>query len=227
MTLRWGGGGRVGPIVHKYFEKSMASELVIMADSAQPNNIKFATLAQELIRRMKNMSRTCMIEERVDESNKFMIKMWKSGHNEETRVQIVKAATRGYYKMVENEVLGVGKVNRPANEGRREREIRRVLGRTEWYQPKLTKEGGEVCKSEEEEPVTPKAWRSHTRIGNRRREYKGNKSPYEAVGFIPCTPGAILRKALQAADDKFEKTQKIKSMKFVEEGETRKVLHWN
>ena len=111
-------------------------------------------------------------------------------------------------------------MNRPANEGKREREIRRVLGKMEWYQPKFTKEGGDVCKSEEEEPVSPKAWRSHTRIGNRRREYKGNKSPYEAVIFIPCMPGAVLRKALQTANDKFAKAQKIKSMKFVEEGGT-------
>ena len=161
------------------------------------------------------------MEERVEVCNKFMIKMWKSGHDEETRLQIMKAATRGYYKMVENEVLGVGRVNRPADEGKREREMRKILGKTEWYQPKLMQEGGEACKSEEEEPVTPKTWRSHTRIGNRgRKDYKGNKSPYEAVIFIPCTPGAVLRKALQTADDKFSKAQGIKSMKFVEEGGT-------
>ena len=209
-----------GDIVHKFFEKSMASELVIMADSAQPNNVKFATLTQELIRRMKNMSRWSTVEERIEVINKFMIKMWKSGHNEETRIQIVKAALRGYYKMVENEVLGMGRVNRSADEGKREREIRRVLGSIEWYQPKFIKEGGEVCKSEEEETVTPKTWRSHTRIGKSRRGYRGNKSPYKAVLFIPCTPGAILRRALQAADDKFSKAQKIKSIKFVEEGGT-------
>ena len=93
-----------------------------MADSAQPNNVKFATLTQELIRRMKNMSRWSTVEERIEVINKFMIKMWKSGHNEETRIQIVKAALRGYYKMVENEVLGMEKVNRPGDEGKRERE---------------------------------------------------------------------------------------------------------
>ena len=220
LDVKVGRKGEGGPIVHTYFKKSMVSELVIMADSAQPNNVKFATLAQELVRRMKNMSRTSTIGERADVSNKFMIKMWKSGHNEETRSQKVKAASRGYYGMVENEVLGVRKVNRSANEGKREREIKRVLGKTEWYQPKFIKEGGDDCKSEEEEPVTPKTWRSHTRTGIGRREYNGNKSPYEAVLFIPCTPGAVLRRALQAADDKFSKVQKIKSMKFVEEGGT-------
>ena len=68
--------------------------------------------------------------------------------------------------------------------------------------------------------MTPKTWSSHARIGIRRKEYKGTKSPYEAVVFIPCTPGSVLRRALQAADDKFSKIQKIKSMKFVEEGGT-------
>jgi hypothetical protein len=49
-----------------------------------------------------------------------MIKMMKSGHTEETRVQIMKAALRGYYKMVENELMGAGRVNRPADEGKSE-----------------------------------------------------------------------------------------------------------
>ena len=51
----------------------MASELVIMADSAQPNNVKFATLTQELIRQMMNMLRWSTVKERIEVINKFMI----------------------------------------------------------------------------------------------------------------------------------------------------------
>jgi hypothetical protein len=97
--------------------------------------------------------------------------------------------------------------------------MRKVLGKTEWYQPKF-REGGEDGCGEGEEPVAPKSWRSHNRVGIRRREHKSKKSPYEAVVFVPCTPGAKLKRAMQAADDKFTKTQKIKSVKFVEQGGT-------
>ena len=37
-------------------------------------------------------------------------------------MQVLKTATRGYYKMAENEVLGMGKINRPVDEGKRERD---------------------------------------------------------------------------------------------------------
>ena len=69
--------------------------------------------------------------------------------------------------------------------------------------------------------MSPKTWSSQIRIGKRRsKAYKGKRSPYEGVVFVPCTPGSKLRKELQQADDKFAKIQGIKSIKFVERGGT-------
>ena len=143
----------------------MVNDKVIMAGSAQPNHVKFATLSQEIIRRMKNMSRECEWEERVSVLNHFMVKMARSGHTEEMRGEILKAGLRGYYKMVEKEVLGVSKVNRLADEGKREREIRKILGPTEWFQPRHL-QSPEVCTVKEEEvAVSLKSWSSQMRRG--------------------------------------------------------------
>ena len=52
-----------------------------------------------------------------------------------------------------------------------------------------------ACASEEEEPVSLKSWSSQTRVGKRRsKEYKGKRSTYEGIVFVPYTPGSSLRK---------------------------------
>ena len=62
-----------------------------------------------------------------------------------------------------------------------------------------------------------KTWSSQIWIGKRRsKTYRGKRSPYEGVVFVPSTPGSKLRKALQVVDDKFTKLQGIRSVKFVE-----------
>ena len=46
-----------GSVVHSFYEKPMVLDKVIMADSAQQSHVKIATLSQEEVRRMKNVSR--------------------------------------------------------------------------------------------------------------------------------------------------------------------------
>ena len=127
----------------------MVTDKVIMANSAQPAQVKFATLSQELVRQMKNMSRECTVEERAKVCNKFMVKMSNSGHNEEMRKQILRAGTRDYCKMVENEIMGISMVNRLVDEGRKFRELKKLFGPTEWYQPRQLQSPGECSIKEE------------------------------------------------------------------------------
>merc|ERR1712059_67466 len=102
--------------------------------------------------------------------------------------------------------------------GKREREICRILGPTEWFQPRHL-QSPEVCK-EEEVAVTSKSRSAHKLGWNGQRGIKfkpvgGSKSPYEGVVFVPSTPGSKLQKELQKREDKFTKVQKIKGVKFV------------
>ena len=91
--------------------------------------------------------------------NDFMVRMARSQHTEGVRVNALKAGLRGYFKMVEGEVMGTSKINRPADEGKREREICKILGPTEWFQPRHL-QSPEVCK-EEEVAVTSKSRSAH------------------------------------------------------------------
>merc|ERR1712120_44652 len=62
--------------------------------------------------------------------------MKDSGYNEEMRKEVVKAGMTGYYNMVEKEITGVRRVNRTVTEGKRDRDIRKVVGSSNWFREK-------------------------------------------------------------------------------------------
>ena len=181
----------------------MVSDKVIMADSAQPSHVKIAMLSQELVRMMKNVSRDSKTqkEERLNVLNCFMVKMAKSRHSEATMYKVLKAGLRGYYKMVISELKGFSKINRSVDMGRREREIRKILGPTEWFQPRCLQSPEVYSKKEEEVAVTSKSRSAHTLgKGGQKGKFKptgGKCSLYEGVVFVPSTPGSLLWKELQ------------------------------
>ena len=64
-----------------------------------------------------------------------MVKMARSKHDERMRHLVLEAGLWGYYKLVEREIIGVLKVNRPLYDGKRERKTRKIFGSKVWYQP--------------------------------------------------------------------------------------------
>ena len=52
----------------------------------------------------------------------FTVKTSRSKHEEETRQVVLESSLWEYYNVVENEIKGIPKVNRPVDEGRKERE---------------------------------------------------------------------------------------------------------
>ena len=91
----------------------------------------------------------------------FIVKMTRSKHDDETRCLVLKAGLRGYFEMVEVEVMGLSKVIRLSDEGKREREIRKILGSTVWYQPNNLQSPGVL--KDEEVAVTSKTRSAHSR----------------------------------------------------------------
>jgi hypothetical protein len=113
--------------------------------------------------------------------------------------------------MVKKELMGISKVNRPEDEGMRERNIKKILGPTEWFQPRHL-QSPEVCsKKEKEVAVTSKSRSAHKRgKGGQKGKFKpagGNSGLYEGVVFVPSTPGSILWSELQKSEDRFTKVQ--------------------
>ena len=124
---------KVQIIMHSYYEKPITSNKVIMEKTAHPLKQKITTLSQEVVRRMRNTSRKVVLQERLEILQKFIQKMKQSGYGEKLRREVVKAGLKGYYKMIKREILGNRRVNRDQKVGRRERDIKAVVGSSTWF----------------------------------------------------------------------------------------------
>ena len=67
-TQMWIEDGRV---LHEFYEKSMTSDYVIRADSAQPNSMKRTCLIEEGVRRLRNCSPSLDWETKVRHMEKY------------------------------------------------------------------------------------------------------------------------------------------------------------
>ena len=72
-------------IKHCYYEKPITSPKprVIMEQSALPARTKITVLTQEVVRRMRNTSLSVQISERINILDKLMVKMRRSGYDQE------------------------------------------------------------------------------------------------------------------------------------------------
>ena len=98
------------------------------------SNTKWATLSQEVIRRMKNKSQRVCGTVRSEILTDFMRKLQTSGHLEEFQNCVV-AALIGYFKMVKNEAEGLGPVNRQrgTRPNRKKKRLGKLREKGSWY----------------------------------------------------------------------------------------------
>ena len=88
-----------------------------------PWRCKIQTLANDIERRMRNCSRSLPIERRAHHLNQAMAMMKRSGYTVDTRVEVLLAGLRAYYKKVEREESRIGHINCPREEGAERRRI--------------------------------------------------------------------------------------------------------
>ena len=91
--------------------------MVLEYSSALPIKTKIITLTQEILRRMRNISRREPVETRIEIIDKFMVKLVNSGYPLEIRIDVLESGLKGYYRMVLGETEGIGRVNMAASEG--------------------------------------------------------------------------------------------------------------
>ena len=73
---------------HSFYEKIVASNLVVMAKSAISQGSKISSLSQEVVRRLRNTGRNIHIMEKIKILKKFMIKMSRSGYGDADRKNV-------------------------------------------------------------------------------------------------------------------------------------------
>ena len=91
-------------VKHAFYEKDVSSKLVVMSKSATPQGNKISSLSQEVIRRQRNTGRSIGPQERINEMNKFMVKMYMSGYNQNEREDVMRSGLTGYERMVVREL---------------------------------------------------------------------------------------------------------------------------
>ena len=119
-------GKQVEQIRYELFEKPMVSRLVTMERSSIPIKTKITVLAQEVVRWKKNSYRGESRVEGDSRMTKFMVKLRASGYNRNQRWEILKAGSRKYNKMVEDEEKGIRRINRPRWEGGGRRYVKKL-----------------------------------------------------------------------------------------------------
>ena len=79
-------------ILFEFFEKTMASNLMVEAESALSSEVKLSTLSEEITRRLRNTSLETELSTRLEIIERACVKMKTSGHKESF---IRSAVTRG------------------------------------------------------------------------------------------------------------------------------------
>ena len=180
-------GEKYEEVLYEYYEKEMVSKRVINKDSALPERVKCTTLAQEVIRMMRNTSEIIREERKREQLTKFAVKLKNSGYNERNRREILLAGIKGFERILTDVKKGKRSLNRDRKENMEVRMLRKYGAKSRWFK-------GREGKAEKGKEKTGKG---------RVQERNGGKfEEIEAVIFVPATPGGVLTKRLQEADDK-------------------------
>ena len=113
----------------------MANHLTILNRSAVPNNIKRNSHTQEVIRRLRNTSRSVEWDIKADIISKFCHSLMTSGYSERYRADIVTAGLKGFEKQCQNADKGIMPLHRPRTYNERERRKKKAIAKSSWYRP--------------------------------------------------------------------------------------------
>ena len=218
----------------EFYQKPVASNLCLEARSALPWKVKIMTLVNDIERRMRNCDRDLPMDRRAVHLTEAMAKMARSGYSEEVRAEVLVAGLKAYYRNIEREEQGAGRVNRPATEGADKRRAPQYLGSKTWYkEPTST-----VKKPQGQDAMGTAADNTERNMNHMKRSPRGirnvNPGPeekpesgkkwilrYESVLFVPATPHAALKKTLQGAINQQAKINGTPSVRVVERGGTK------
>ena len=118
---------------YEHFRKEMANHLLMLEISAMPSKVKRASLTQEVITIMRNVSKELPFETTAKHLSNFCQRLKASGYNENYRLQSLKAGMSGFDKMVEVERSGGWPVNQPRSWDEDNRQKKKELQGKLWF----------------------------------------------------------------------------------------------
>ena len=183
----------------EFFEKTMATNLMVEANSALSREVKMSTLSEEVSRRLRNTSLELDSSCRLEVLERACVKMKTSGHNEMFIRQAVEQGIRSFDERVGRSRLemdhpGYQPLYPKAGWRKDLKSKEKALKRGTWFKgdrksddwKKLTKTNKRVRKT---------GFRKAGQLGNPAK-------PVATVVFVPSTRGGILIKSLKEDEDK-------------------------
>ena len=107
---------RDGPIKFKFYKKEIANKKLIPAESAMTSQVKFATLVEELGRRLRNTCPSILPEREGDLVRDFNVRMAEGHHKEKFRYRVTRTALDRYRKIRSQEEEGGRRLYRSKEE---------------------------------------------------------------------------------------------------------------
>ena len=159
-----------------------------------------ATSTQEVIKRLKNCSRDLHPSVVEGVLRQYMSELEAGGYSHQWRQRVLESALMGFEKMLKGEKEGTGWVNRPEVSTRGTRRLKRLAGRTSWFQP-----GGNERRTGVKR-----------RRGGQETEERKTDQPIEGVMYVPFTPQSELKKKMQEVENLWANNPNSGRMRIVE-----------
>ena len=128
-------------IIFGFYKKPMANKCGNLKRSGLPEQQKFNTAVQEVLRRLKNTSRELSVTEYEVRLGDYMGELAMGGYSHQWRCEVLLSAIKGYSRIWDLEVTGKGYVNRPNHVTAVRRRANKLIGKSNWF--KATKEKGQ------------------------------------------------------------------------------------
>ena len=122
---------------YELYEKPMTNNKVMEAKSAQSQNCKYTTLAQEMKRWMENTDRKTGREGRIQIGSRLAQKMHNPGYDKQHRKKIIEAGVRGYYNQLKRQLT---ETEEERKEKKRKKSIKKFSAKAQWFKQKKKKE---------------------------------------------------------------------------------------
>ena len=205
-----------GYIRYSYYEKPMCTKKVISKRSAMAENGKIASLSQDLIRRLKNTSQGLPQHVKNKVIDQYCTKLASSGYGNKQIHSIITAGLRGFVKLSKKQI------HRPAATTRRERNLKKLTGKTQWFRSKKKEDkNSKADKTGKHQARRPPTTQKHPDNVQKQKEIRTT-----SVLFIEQTPNGELARRFREAEIELAKITGFR-IKIVERNGTKvkNILH--
>ena len=139
-------------VMYSFFEKPTGSDKCLQAETALNHNRLIRSLANEVMRRLANMSKHIHQKEKISVLDTFSQKMINSGHSLAVRRRIIASGVSGHLRKVARCEKEGKPFHRTAASSARTRKIKKLTGKQSWFK---NRSGGERTCEEEGEAKVP------------------------------------------------------------------------